>query len=172
MGCAVLIVLGVLFEVIGLGLVAWQLWRVQQREFGMPAWWVQVRHRLRRGAGRSGTSQTVSIGAAGEINTAGEIRPAQGRRGPPGTVEWRLDTLDAELAALKQETQTRLERHEQRQNEMRGALRKAEAELRHQQEEREGERRVQLRESMTLQWWGTGQFFIGAVLAGVANGVC
>jgi hypothetical protein len=38
MGCVALIVLGVLFEATGLALVAWQLWRVQRREFGMPKW--------------------------------------------------------------------------------------------------------------------------------------
>jgi hypothetical protein len=53
MGCVVLIVLGVVFEVIGLGLVAWQLWRVQRREFGMPVWWTTLRRRVLRLTRRS-----------------------------------------------------------------------------------------------------------------------
>jgi hypothetical protein len=170
MGCVVLIVLGVLFEVTGLGLVAWQLWRVQRREFGTPAWVLRAGARLRRLTGRS-RPQVVSIEPAGEVNIAGELA-TKVRRAPGETVDSRLAALEANLAALEQETQTRFERHERQQDKLQQRISDAQAELQRQQQERDGERREQLRESMTLQWWGTGLFFIGAVLAGIANGVC
>jgi hypothetical protein len=169
MGCVVLIVLGVLFEVVGLGLVAWQLWRVQRREFGMPAWVLRARARLQRLTGRS-KPQFFSIEPAEELGVADELT-IRLRREPGVTVDSRLDALETNLGRLEQEMQTRFERHKRRQDNLQERIDEAQAELQRQQEEREGEQREQLRESMTLQWWGTGVFFIGAVLAGVANGV-
>ena len=95
-----------------------------------------------------------------------------GRQPPGETVDSRLDALEKNFAGLERETQGRFERHEKEQADLRRLISETRAEVRRQQEEREGERREELRESMTLQWWGTGVFFIGAVLAGVANGVC
>jgi hypothetical protein len=171
MGCVVLIGLGVLFEVTGLGLVAWQLWRVQRREFGMPAWVVTARARLQRLLGRG--PSTVVLGApATERDRAMGGTVVMGRLPPGETVESRLDALEQNFASLDRETQARFKRQEKEQGDLQRKIREARAELERQQQEREGERREQLRESMTLQWWGTGLFFIGAVLAGVASGAC
>jgi len=171
MCCVVLIVLGVLFEVTGLGLVAWQLWRVQRREFGMPGWWGRAQRRLRRLTRRSerwGSSYAVGGGDAATVAEHSAVE----RIGAGDTVELRLDALEANLAALERETQARFERQAKRQDRLQASIREARTELQRQHDERESERREELRESMTLQWWGTGLFFLGAVLAGVANGVC
>jgi hypothetical protein len=164
MGCAFLIGFGVLFEVSGLALVAWQVWRVQRREFGMPEWWRRL-----RGVRRVETE--VTLGWAVEADTAqpGAVRK---RAAPDATVELRVSALEHNVAALDRETRERFERHEKRQGWLQAALKAQRAELQRQQEQREGERRGHLREEITLQWWGTGLFLFGAILAGVANGVC
>jgi hypothetical protein len=82
MGCAFLIVLGVAFEVTGLGLVAWQLWRVQRREFGMPAWMLQARARLQPLMGRTTTHHVelealVHGRAMGNVSSALGVLPAR-----------------------------------------------------------------------------------------------
>jgi hypothetical protein len=171
MGCVVLIVLGVAFEVVGLGLVAWQLWRVQRREFGMPAWWAQASGRLRRLVGRSEARGSASVSLAAELGVAGRLT-TRVRRGPGETMESRLAALEANFASLDQETDARFEEQAQRQARLREMVSETQTELERQQQERESEQRERLREAMTMQWWGTGLFFIGAVLAGVANGVC
>jgi hypothetical protein len=170
MGCVVLIVLGVLFEVTGLGLVAWQLWRVQRREFGMPAWLVPVRSWWRRLRGLPVTHPVeASLTLPWESNMGATESV---RRGPGETVDARLDALEHNVAALDRETSERFGQHQRQLRDLRRSVGVVKAELRRQQQERESEQRGQLRESMTLQWWGTGLFLIGAVLAGVANGVC
>jgi hypothetical protein len=164
MGCVVLIVVGVLFEVTGLALVAWQLWRVQRREFGLPDWWRRLRG-VRR------VSSEFSLGWAVEADAAlpGAVRE---RAAPDASVEPRLSALEHNVDALDRETRARFERQEKRLDWLQSALKRQRAELQRKQEQREGEQRDQLREAMTLQWWGTGLFFVGAVLAGTANGVC
>jgi hypothetical protein len=171
MWCAVLIVLGVLFEVTGLGLVAWQLWRVQRREFGLPAWVVTVRARLRRLFRRKVPTTVVSPSPIEHDRAIGGA-VVMGRQPPGETVESRLHALEENFAALDRETHARFQRQEKEQADLERLVTETRAELERQQQEREGEEREQLREEMTLQWWGTGLFFLGAVLAGVANGVC
>jgi hypothetical protein len=171
MWCVVLIVLGVLFEVTGLGLLAWQLWRVQRREFGMPAWWTALRRRVLRLKRRSQTWQSEFGRETGDTASTAEHSGVE-RRVAGDTLEERVEGLEANLVALERGTQTRFQQQAQRQDQLEVSIRESRAELQRQQEKREGEQRERLRESMTLQWWGTGLFFIGAVLAGVANGVC
>jgi hypothetical protein len=163
-------VASVLFEVAGLFLVALQLWRVQRRELGMPAWWLDLRGRLLRITGRS---QTQVVEAGGAIAGGGRLTArAEVRRGPGETVDSRLAALEANFAALEQETRDRFHQQAQRQDRLQVMIGEAQAELQRQQDEREGERRERLRESTTTQWKGTALFFVGAVLAGIANGVC
>jgi hypothetical protein len=169
--CVVLIVLGVLFEVTGLALVAWQLWRVQRREFGMPMWVGKAHARLRRILRRKGSTAVVTPSTLEHGRALGGV-VVMGRQPPGDSVESRLHALEQNFAALDRETQARFQRHEQEQGDLRRKVTETRAELERQQQEREGERREELRETMTLQWWGTGLFFVGAVLAGVANGVC
>jgi hypothetical protein len=168
--CWALIVASVLFEVGGLGLVAWQLGRVQRREFGTPAWLARVQATWRRLTGRS-VSHTVSVSGVAHARAIGSGSVSV-RRGPGETIESRLTALEANLAALDSETGERFQQHSERQDRLQAMITEAQSELQRQQDEREGERREQLRESLAYQWIGTGLFFIGAVLAGVANGVC
>jgi hypothetical protein len=158
-------VASVLFEVGGLFLVALHLWRVQQRELGMPGWWLDLGRRLR--VTRQAEAESVSIEAAGEVATADEAS-AVARRGAVESLESRVDALKANLAALEQEMQTRA----QQQDRMQAVIEEAQAELERHLDESDDHQRERLRESTTTQWEGTALFFVGAVLAGVANGVC
>jgi small-conductance mechanosensitive channel len=158
-------VASVLFEVGGLFLVALHLWRVQQRELGMPGWWLDLGRLLR--VTRQAEAESVSIEAAGEVATAGEAS-ADARRGAVESLESRVDALNANLAALEQEMQTRA----QQQDRMQAVIEEAQAELERHLDESDDHQRERLRESTTTQWEGTALFFVGAVLAGVANGVC
>lgn len=161
--CVVLIVASVLFEVGGLFLVALHLWRVQRRELGMPAWWLDFGRLLK--VTRQAEAESVSIEAAGEAAaTAGEVSAARSR----DSVDSRVDALQANLAALEAEVQTRA----QQQDRMQAVIEEAQAELQRHLDESEDHQRERLRESTTTQWEGTALFFVGAVLAGIANGVC
>ena len=93
----------VAFEVTGLFLVALHLWRVQRRELGVPAWWLDLGRLLK--VTRQAEAESVSIEAAGEVGSA--ARSAVVRRGAEESVDSRLDALTANLAALEQEMQTR-----------------------------------------------------------------
>jgi TolA-binding protein len=161
--CVVLIVASVLFEVSGLFLVALHLWRVQRRELGMPAWWLDLGRVLK--VTRQAEAESVSIEAGGEVATAGEVSAV---RGAGESVDSRVDALKANLAALEQEVQTRA----QQQDRMQAVIEEAQAELQRHLDESEDHQRERLRESTTTQWEGTALFFVGAVLAGIANGVC
>ena len=57
--CAGLTWTGVAFEVVGLGLVAVELTRVQRRDLGMPRWMQRVQDWGRRALGRPGVVQKV-----------------------------------------------------------------------------------------------------------------
>jgi hypothetical protein len=155
--CVVLTVASVLFEVGGLFLVALHLWRLQRRELGMPTWWVDLGRLLK--VTRQAEAESVAIEAAGEVSAV---------RGAGESVDSRVDALTANLAALEQEMQTRA----QQQDRMQAVIEEAQAELQRHLDESEGQQRERLRESTTTQWEGTALFFVGAVLAGVANGVC
>jgi len=159
--CVVLIVASVLFEVGGLFLVALHLWRVQRRELGMPAWWLDLGRLVK--VTRQAEAESVSIEAAGEL--AGETSAV---RGAGESADSRVDALEANLAALEQEVQTRA----QQQDRMQAVIEEAQAELQRHLDESEDHQRERLRESTTTQWEGTALFFVGAVLAGIANGVC
>ena len=156
--CVVLTVASVLFEVGGLFLVALHLWRLQRRELGMPTWWVDLGRLLK--VTRQAEAESVAIEAAGEVGSA--------VGGAGESVDSRVDALTANLAALEQEMQTRA----QQQDRMQAVIEEAQAELQRHLDESEGHQRERLRESTTTQWEGTALFFVGAVLAGVANGVC
>jgi hypothetical protein len=169
--CFVLIAASVLFEVAGLARVVVQLTRIQRREFGTPEWWLGIRRRLVRLRGGKSASGAASTSAGARVRTKGHVG-TKVRREPDETVESRLHAVEANLDALEADTARRFEEHAQRQDHMNQALNEAQAGLQRQQQERESARREELRESMTLQWWGTGLFLVGAILAGVANGVC
>ena len=83
-----------------------------------------------------------------------------------------MAALEANLAAIDEETTDRFERQDDHHGQLREHISALTTELWGEQEALGHERREQLRESMAWQWIGTGLFLIGAILAGVANGAC
>jgi hypothetical protein len=166
-----LITVSVLFEVAGLGTVAWQLSRVQRREFGTPGWLAQVRSWWRALRGARVVTSSVNLRADGGLAT-GFGGSGRGRLGPGSSIESRLDALERNQAALDDELDERFRLQDERRAELQQSIRALEVRLQQDQDAREDERLTQLRESMAFQWIGTLLFLVGAVLAGVANGVC
>jgi hypothetical protein len=170
MDCVVLIVLGVLFEVAGLGLLAWQLARVQRHELGI-GWLASVQSMWRVLKGARFVSRSVTLRAAGGRATArGDIARVGAGRGT--TVESRLDALERNQAAMDEEIDARFREQDDLREALEHSIRAMEARVRREEDAREDERLTRLRESVAYQWIGTVLFFTGAVLAGVANGVC
>lgn len=169
-GCLALTILGGIFEVAGLGLVAWEVTRLQRQEFGPPAWWLELEGRVRRLL-RRGRSQTVHVrgfDAAVTLDSAVQIKVG---RGPAVLLEdkvRRLEQVTEDLRRELDETVARLEtgisRAEQRVGELDAALRQV-------QQEEERSRKQTLRRQITIQALGTVLFFIGAVLSVLGNAV-
>jgi hypothetical protein len=160
----------VLFEVGGFGLVAVQLARVQHREFGSWAWERWLRSQWRRLTRRTAT-QTVHVKAGVATATAGTAGIGK-RRALVGSVQDQLAALADNLADFERQTGERFEQQTARMGELASEVAVVRSDLQREQDEREGEPREQLRESMALQWWGAGLFVVGAILAGWANAAC
>ena len=141
----------VVFEVGGLGTLAWQLGRVQRREFGAPAWMLRVRGCWRRLTGQlTSVSSSLDIRYTVESSTAGEVSVRK-RTGSDATLESRIAALEANQFAIDEETAARFERVDRGQNQLQRHVDALGEELRGQHDQREQERREQLRESMALQ---------------------
>jgi hypothetical protein len=170
LGCVLLIVASAGLEILGLGLVALELWRVQRRKLGTPRWVLRVRALWQR-LWRRGRTVDVKATLHGSIDVEGALR-LRVKRGPGDTLESRVAALEANLDELDRETQesfktvdARLGNTERAVDESRQALQQ----LRIDQEEAE---REELRRSIPWQWLGTGLFAIGALLGMWANLAC
>jgi hypothetical protein len=168
--CAGLTWTGVGFEVVGLGLVAVELTRVQRRELGPWRWTRRVRAWLPR---RTATRHTQPAELAGHLRGSSSMW-GELTTGPTQvpTIDERVASLEANLDALRDQADQRQAAMEQRLTTVSSRVDEVRADVDRQHAEREAERREQLRESVTLQWWGTGLFVIGAILGGLANVTC
>jgi hypothetical protein len=170
MGCVGLTIAGGAFEIVGFGLVAYELARIQRREFGEPKFLVRIRTRLRKIFRRS-RHQTVKVGAA--VATASGSASVRGRvrRDPGNTFESRVEALERNFQHLEVEFDQSRARLEQSISELRKMLDGMRTELEREREEKDEERKVSLRTSVTLQAWGTGLFVFGAILSVMGNTV-
>jgi hypothetical protein len=165
--CSGLVIAGSCFEVVGLGIVAYELWLIRRREFGplRIVQWLRQRivEPLRRLLGRS-KPQTVEVGGGGVV-AGGGIASAGVVRGKAVTVEGRLARLEQEHEDLRRELAATRERLEERI----GAVERGASELRsrlhEEQAERDRERREQTRTTVKLQGAGTGLILVGVVLS-------
>ena len=163
-GCVLLIVGSAALQIVGLGLVARDLWRVQHQTFGTPAWVQRLRGRLRQLLGRQRThTAQVSLGSAVEVDSALRLRVRRGAS--DDTLDARVRALEANLAELEKDTDARfaeLDHHlaeaHRRADEVRAHVDQLHREL-------EAARREELRETLPWQWIGTGLFAVGALLA-------
>jgi hypothetical protein len=163
LGCVLLSVGSALLQIVGLGLVARDLWRVQRQTFGTPLWFQRLRGRVLRLLGRQ-RGRMVEVSGTVAAGSGVSVR-ATVRRGPGQTLEERVAALEANLTAVDQETAERFSDMEQRLttahhrvDEVRGYV----DQLRREQDEA---RHEELRQTMPWQWVGTGLFAAGTLLA-------
>lgn len=163
MGCAGLVIAGGVFEVAGFALIAYELARVQRREFGEPEFLEWLRGWPRRIFPRH---RTHTAEASASLSGVGTLR-AEGvaRRGPGKTLDERVAALEENFRRLEDETGQRQRRLAGEVEEVRRKLDQTRDELEQERREKEEERKAALRASVTLQATGTGLFVLGAILS-------
>jgi hypothetical protein len=169
--CVILIIASAALEILGLGLVAWELWREQQRYLGGIAWF----NRLLDGwLGRLGRSRTEEVGGTGATadTAVGAAAATLPRFGPRDTVENRIEALEASLRALEDEQADRWSQADERLTAVHDRIDEVRTDLDTQIREEEHERKEVMRESMRLQWVGSGLFALGALLGMWVNFAC
>jgi hypothetical protein len=170
LGCVLLIVGSALLQIVGLFLVARDLWRVQHRELGTPRWVQAAQARWRRLLRRPGKVHSVSGHVAVSTEAAGRLSVRRAAATP--TVEARLAALEANLAELEKDTESRFADVEQRLTEANRRADEARAHADRLRQELEQARRDELRQTMPWQWIGTGLFALGALLAMCGSLAC
>jgi len=168
-GCGFLNWASVALEVFGLVLVAWQLTRIQRRELGTPSW--VLRFLAWWPPWKRSRSVEIAVPAA---TARAEGSPVTLRWGeaPDDTLDSRVDVLERQVAALDRAAVERDAAVNQRVSAMSTRVDQLRADVDREMARRDEEHREQLREDVTLQWVGTGLFFLGAVLNGVFNSTC
>ena len=161
--CVILIIASAALEILGLGLVAWELWREQQRYLGGFVWF----NRLLDGwLHRLGRSQTVDVGGAtATTDTAVGAELAM-------TLDQRVEALEANLRALEDEQADRWSKADERFTAVHVRIDEVRTDLDTQIRQEEHERKEVMRESMRLQWIGSGLFALGALLGMWVNFGC
>ncbi len=168
-GCGGLTIAGGVLEIAGFALVAYELARIQRREFGEPEFLQRLRARLRRLLRRSATHTAE---ASATISGSGTVR-AEGiaRRGPGETLDERVEALEENLGRLESEIDRRGARLAKDIEEVREGLSRMRTELDQERRQKEEEGKTSLRASVTLQAWGTALFVVGAILSVLGNTV-
>jgi hypothetical protein len=169
-GCLWLSGIGGLMEVGGLAIVVVQLTRVQRRDLGTPAWIGKVRAIWRRVTGRSGRVVYLQ-GLDAAASSDATLRLSVGRAAADETLDARVKALEANLAELDRKTDERFGDMEQRLSTAHERVDALRADMEKIQREADEARREELRESVTLQWWGTGLFVLGVVASFLGNAV-
>jgi hypothetical protein len=166
--CLTLTYVGGALEVAGFAAVAWQLGRVQRQEFGTPRPIQRARALLRRLLGRPPIVAFASLRSTGggSATISGRVRQPYA-----ATMEDRVAALEHNLGQLEQELDERTGKLKQELRALAQAQHDMRKALDHEHREREERRRKSLRESMTVQWWATGAFVIGAMLSVAGNAV-
>lgn len=163
--CTALSIIGGVFEVIGFGVVGWELARVQRRELGAPRSWKRLKAWFRRHFGESRTVR-ASAGIASTVDMAARLSI---RKGGGNTVELRLSALEENLKRLEEETSERDADLEAQISKLRTELQQLRDRLDQERAQAEEERREALRSSIAFQATGTALFVIGTVLSVIAN---
>lgn len=175
-GCAGLIIAGGALQLFGFVLVAWELWRVQRREWGTPQSLIRVQASLRRlrelprrvfrrshethvGSGRASGGGSISASGRAWLNIPGE----------GATVEQRLEVIEFNLVRLEREVSDHGRRIRVQRADLRSGLDGLRQHVEQQHTEREADRREFLRGSIVLQVVGTGCFVVGTVLGVIGS---
>ncbi len=166
--CVILIIASAALEILGLGLVAWELWREQQRYFGGYAWFNRLLSGWLR---RLERSRPVEHGEAAATADAADLASAARFR-PRDTLDTRVATLEANLQALEDQQSDRWSKADERFTAVHDRIDEVRTDLDSQIRQEERERKEVMRESMRLQWVGSGLFALGALLGMWVNFTC
>lgn len=168
MGCVGLTIAGGVFEIAGFALVAYELYRLQRREFGEPEFLKRLRARMRKILRRS-RHHTVTPGAA-VLTAEGALGVrARVRRGPGDTLETRIEAMEKNLHHLETEIDHQNAIFGGDIEELSKKLNETRAELAEERRRSDEERKASLRTSVALQAWGTGLFVFGTILSVLGN---
>ena len=153
---------GGILELIGFGLIAWQLARVQRQEFGWPRFVLRGRAVLRRLLGLPPITHGVgaSLNMRWGIEAQGTVRK---RMGPE--VDDRFAALEHNVAAMDKDFSERIAAHKKRLREITQELNKMRGEMTQAEQEREQKRKAELRSSLAWEAWGVSFFLAGTVLS-------
>jgi predicted RNase H-like nuclease (RuvC/YqgF family) len=152
---------------LGFVVVAWELARVQRREFGAPKAWRKLRAWVRR---RFGAPDAAELGAtvAGRGTASAELTA---RYRIEGSMEDRVEALAKNLERLEKEVTQERRKLRGEIREVRQKLDELRAQVERERPQIEEERKEALKSSLAFQWTGTGLFVVGAVLTTIGN-VC
>lgn len=167
-----LIIAGGALQLLGFVLVAWELWRVQRREFGTPesfarirAWFRQLTRRVLRRRPETHLA-SASVSGGGTITASGRAW----RNAPDdATIEQRVEVIEMNLLGLNREVSEQRRKHGGQIQQLRSGLDEVRGRVQQEQEQREADRRAFLRVSIALQTAGTGFFVVGTVLGVVGS---
>ena len=150
---------------LGFVVVAWELARVQRREFGAPKAWRKLRAWVHR---RFGVSKAAEMGTAitGRGTVSAELTA---RYSIDGSMEDRVEALEKNLERLEQEVTQKRRKFRGEIREVRQKLDELREQVEQERQQAEEERTEALKSSLAFQWTGTGLFVIGAVLTTVGN---
>jgi hypothetical protein len=165
----VLVIAGGVLQVLGFATVALELWRVQRREFGTPERLTRMQQWLRRRILRRPLRNHVTGGSA-TASSHGTLRARVRRKLPESaSVEQRVAVIEGNLARLDAEVAEHGEALDRQRAELHTGLGQVRAQVEHQHNEREKDRKRFLRGTIDLQLAGTVSFVIGTVLGVVGS---
>jgi hypothetical protein len=153
-------------EVIGFGLIVFQLVRVQRQEFGTPQFVVRSREwgkrKIRRLLRRPQQIHAVSATMTGTADVAGSLSVRKGM-GPQASdrfaaIEFNLEQIENELRASIGLLDKRLGTVGDELTATRNAIQQG-------KREQEEARKAELRSSLAFEAWGVGFFLFGTVLS-------
>ena len=152
---------------LGFVVVAWELARVQRREFGAPKAWRKLRAWVRR---RFGVSEAIEMGGAatGRGTVSAELTA---RYRIEGSMDDRVEALEKNLERLENEVTQERRKLRTEIREVRQKLDELHARVEQERQQADEERKEVLKSSLAFQWTGTGLFVVGAILTTIGN-VC
>lgn len=167
-----LTVSGGLFEVLGLVIVGFEIGRLQQREFGKIPFLDKPLRWLGRVVDRVlGRNATVVAKSAFDFAIAEDAaRLSIRKRATTQHLADRVKALEDNLVYVHDDLLGKIEDAEKHTDHVASSVTALRRDLDLQDQQREADRRENLRETITLQWFGTGMFVFGAILS-VLGGV-
>jgi flagellar hook-basal body complex protein FliE len=180
-GCLTLTIVGGVSEVCGLGLVAWEVTRLQRQEFGPPVWIAKTQAAVERGMRRLRARvrrllrkapqpiEAVPANLSGTSSASGSASGTLTVKQGPARFEDRVRALEAALDSVREDAQRARNDFEARAVGIENRVREVDTRLEEHQTALEAARRAAARRQIRTQTLGAVLVFIGAVLSVLGN---